>query len=346
MSNVLDSDYVLGGNSMSFFKELKEDIVQSVNELSDSIEDTVADPANKPAGGADSTKDKKLETEVQNEINSILEGGSLLDGLSVPEADAGNNTGKELSEKDKGKNAGKGTNSGGKKDSDKGKNSGKDKNSGSKKESEKEKAPKEEKTTEAVETEAAKSPEATLSPETEKEIKKDIVMDQEEKAVDTLKEMNEMEDMNMDSTEETTVITKGTTINGGIKSDTSLLVKGVIEGDVDCMGKLTITGRVAGNSTAAEIYVNTPKLEGNLESRGSVKIDVGTVVIGNVSGASVVVAGAVKGDIEVNGPIIVDSTAVVKGNIIGKSVQINSGAVIDGFCSLKYADVDLDSFFE
>lgn len=359
MSNVLDGDYVLGGNSMSFFKELKEDIVQSVNELSDSIEDTVADPANKPAGGADSTKDKKLETEVQNEINSILEGGSLLDGIPMPEADAGDNAGKELSEKDKGKNAGKGTNSGGKKDSDKGKNSGKDKNSGNKKESEKEKAPKEEKTTEEMEpSKTALSPDATkssemtlsaemtLSSETEKEIKKDIVMDQEEKAVDTLKEMNEMEDMNMDSTEETTVITKGTTINGGIKSDTSLLVKGVIEGDVDCMGKLTITGRVAGNSTAAEIYVNTPKLEGNLESRGSVKIDVGTVVIGNVSGASVVVAGAVKGDIEVNGPIIVDSTAVVKGNIIGKSVQINSGAVIDGFCSLKYADVDLDSFFE
>ena len=57
-------------------------------------------------------------------------------------------------------------------------------------------------------------------------------------------------------------------------------------------------------------------------------------------------AGAVKGDIDVNGPIIVDSTAVVQGNIIGKSIQINSGAVVDGMCSLKYADVDLDLFFE
>lgn len=149
-----------------------------------------------------------------------------------------------------------------------------------------------------------------------------------------------------DAAQEVTVITKGTTINGGIKSDTSLVVKGTIEGDVECEGKLTITGKVAGNTIASEIYVNTPRLEGDINSRGIVKIDVGTVVIGSISCTSVLVAGAVKGNIEVNGPVIVDSTAVVKGDIKAKSIQINSGAVIDGHCSLAYADVDLDSFFE
>ena len=149
-----------------------------------------------------------------------------------------------------------------------------------------------------------------------------------------------------DDAQEVTVITKGTTINGGIKSDTSLVVKGTIEGDVECEGKLTITGKVAGNTIASEIYVNTPRLEGDINSRGIVKIDVGTVVIGSISCTSVLVAGAVKGNIEVNGPVIVDSTAVVQGDIKAKSIQINSGAVIDGHCSLAYADVDLDSFFE
>lgn len=149
-----------------------------------------------------------------------------------------------------------------------------------------------------------------------------------------------------DDAQEVTVITKGTTINGGIKSDTSLVVKGTIEGDVECEGKLTITGKVAGNTIASEIYVNTPRLEGDINSRGIVKIDVGTVVIGSISCTSVLVAGAVKGNIEVNGPVIVDSTAVVKGDIKAKSIQINSGAVVDGHCSLAYADVDLDSFFE
>ena len=70
------------------------------------------------------------------------------------------------------------------------------------------------------------------------------------------------------------------------------------------------------------------------------------LLLGNINCTSVVIAGAVKGDVEVNGPVVIDSTAVVKGNINAKSLQINSGAVVDGHCSLKYADVDLDSFFE
>lgn len=168
------------------------------------------------------------------------------------------------------------------------------------------------------------------------------LMDQAEEMVEEMPAERE-EEM---SSEEITVITQGTTISGSIKSDTSLLVKGTIEGDVECQGKLTIVGRVAGNTIAKEIYVNTPRLEGDISSRGIVKIDVGTVVIGNVNCTSVVVAGAVKGNIDVNGPVIIDSTAVVKGDIRAKSVQVNSGAVIEGSYSLAYADVDLDAFFE
>ena len=171
-------------------------------------------------------------------------------------------------------------------------------------------------------------------------------LSEEEIDMDTLNEEVVMPEAEEDNAQEVTVITKGTTINGGIKSDTSLVVKGTIEGDVECQGKLTITGRVAGNTIASEIYVNTPRLEGDINSKGIVKIDVGTVVIGNISCTSVLVSGAVKGNIEVNGPVIVDSTAVVKGDIKAKSIQINSGAVIDGHCSLQFADVDLDSFFE
>lgn len=176
--------------------------------------------------------------------------------------------------------------------------------------------------------------------EKKEEILEETVAQTEDVVVDTMAEPEE------DDVPEVTVITKGTIITGGIKSDTSLVVKGTIEGDVECLGKLTITGKVAGNTIASEIYVNTPRLEGDINSKGIVKIDVGTVVIGNVNCTSVLVAGAVKGNIEVNGPVIIDSTAVVKGNVSAKSIQINSGAVIDGHCSLQFADVDLESFFE
>ena len=57
------------------------------------------------------------------------------------------------------------------------------------------------------------------------------------------------------------------------------------------------------------------------------------------------IAGAVKGDIDVQGPVVVDTSAVIMGNIKSRSVQINNGAVIEGFCSQCYSDVDVESLF-
>ncbi len=283
---------------MSFFKELKEDIVQSINEPSDTLEEKAT------------VLDETLETEVQKEIDSILEDGILndmsmaeenMEDISEPEGSSESDFSAEVQEE-----------------------------------------------TEEELTDISEPEEETQEEGLQENFYFGEVDDQEENETMNMSQeednMSDFEETVEDNSEETTVITKGTTINGGIKSDTSLVVKGVIEGDVECQGKLTITGHVAGNSTASEIYVNTPRLEGSLNSHGSVKIDVSTVVIGSITSASVVVAGAVKGDIDVNGPVIIDSTAVVKGSVFAKSIQINSGAVIDGNCSLKYADVDLDTF--
>lgn len=143
-----------------------------------------------------------------------------------------------------------------------------------------------------------------------------------------------------------TVITKGTTINGSIISDCSLDVMGTINGDIECLGKLTISGKVTGNSLASEVVVNTERLEGSVVSEGNVKVGLGTVIIGDITAASAVFAGAVKGEIDVKGPVVLDSTAIIKGNIKAKSIQMANGAVMDGFCSLSYADLKIDDIFE
>lgn len=297
---------------MSFFKDLKEDIAQSVNELTESLDENLA---------VDDEKTK--ETVTMSELTTDFPPEEPAE--EVPELVVENN---ETEENEIAAAA-----------------------------------EPEEVTEEPVDLLAEEPVESLVEEPVEEAAEEEELVDEPEEIGDTIENyeeeqvMNEevMEETSVDNTpveeveddaQEVTVITKGTTINGGIKSDTSLVVKGTIEGDVECEGKLTITGKVAGNTIASEIYVNTPRLEGDINSRGIVKIDVGTVVIGSISCTSVLVAGAVKGNIEVNGPVIVDSTAVVQGDIKAKSIQINSGAVIDGHCSLAYADVDLDSFFE
>lgn len=144
----------------------------------------------------------------------------------------------------------------------------------------------------------------------------------------------------------TTVITRGTTINGSIISDCSLDVMGTINGDIECIGKLSISGNVVGNSIASEVFVNTKRLEGGIDSEGSVKVALGTVIVGDIKAGSAVIAGAVKGELDVAGPVVLDSTAIIKGNVKAKSVQMNNGAILEGFCSLTYSDVNIDDVFE
>lgn len=147
-------------------------------------------------------------------------------------------------------------------------------------------------------------------------------------------------------TDETSVITAGTTLTGDIASDGSVDIQGTINGNVTCNGKLVVTGTINGNSAASEFFADVAKVEGEVVSSGTVKIGAGSVIVGNISAASAVIAGAVKGDIDVQGPVVVDTSAVIMGNIKSRSVQINNGAVIEGFCSQSYADVDVQGLFE
>lgn len=301
---------------MSFFKDLKEDIAQSVNELTETLDENLS-VDEKPEKEQDVLEKKEeepvVETAPQEEeapiVDLDVEGAVQPEELEPKEW--------MISEQESGFV---------------------------------------EPQPELAEVELAEPEEELAEPEAvieEIEPEEEQIVNEEkneemlDEVVDSYVEpLTEQETEEESGSDEVTVITKGTVISGGIKTDTSLVVKGTIEGDVECQGKLTITGKVSGNTIASEIYINTPRLEGDINSKGIVKIDVGTVVIGNVNCCSVLVAGAVKGDIEVNGPVIIDSTAVVKGDIKAKSIQINSGAVVDGHCSLQFADVDLDSFFE
>lgn len=162
----------------------------------------------------------------------------------------------------------------------------------------------------------------------------------EEKKMDT-----PMMNNNAVISDETSVFTAGTTITGDIATTGSVELQGVVKGNVSCNGKLVVTGTIIGNSSSSEFFADVAKVEGEVVSTGTVKVGAGSVIIGNITATSAVIAGAVKGDIDVQGPVVVDTSAVIMGNIKSRSVQINNGAVIEGFCSQAYADVNISDLF-
>ncbi len=162
--------------------------------------------------------------------------------------------------------------------------------------------------------------------------------------VSTPEEKPQTENKN-EITDEVSVITAGTRIKGNMETTGSFEIEGTIEGDIQCNGKLTVIGTVIGNSSSSEFFADAAHVEGEVISSGTVKVGLGSVIIGNITATSAVIAGAVKGDIDVQGPVVVDTSAVIMGNIKSRSVQINNGAVIEGFCSQCYSDVDVESLF-
>lgn len=214
---------------------------------------------------------------------------------------------------------------------------------------------------EKVQEDSEKMKSEEVIPENQNEIKVEFVTadEPENKEETVVSEENVMEAESVDNTEsmasessmsseisdEVTIITEGTSLKGDLESTGSFELRGRLEGNVRCNGKMTITGALKGNAQASEFFADSAKVEGEVNTSGTVKIGLGSVVVGNISATSAVIAGAIKGDIDVQGPVVVDTSAVVMGNIKSRSVQINNGAVIEGFCSQCYAEVDMDSFF-
>ena len=150
-----------------------------------------------------------------------------------------------------------------------------------------------------------------------------------------------------DDQEDMMIVTEGTMITGSIATDRSLLVLGTVNGDINCEGKLTISGTVTGNSFATDVFINDQRTEGNITCTGIVKIGQGSVIIGDITAGAAAIAGAVKGNLDVKGPVILDSTAVIKGNIKAKSVQLINGAGLEGFCSLEeYSNSHMAQIFK
>lgn len=192
----------------------------------------------------------------------------------------------------------------------------------------------------AAESDMPAMPDISINEEEE------IAEPQQEKEREDEKMEMEMDVQAKEVSDETAVVTEGMSITGDITSGGSLELIGTVMGNIDILGKLNITGAIQGNSKAAEIYAEGARINGEINSAGSVKIGQSSVVIGNINATSAVIAGAVKGDIDVHGPVVLDTSAIVMGNIKSKSVQINNGAVIEGMCSQCYADVNPTSFFE
>ena len=200
-----------------------------------------------------------------------------------------------------------------------------------------------EESTETVEVEETSKIQIELSPE---EVSIEEEVEAFNKNAEISESINVYENVNEEYNDSLTLISSSTGIIGSIESQGSVEIDGTVEGDVKAGGELIVTGTVIGNVEGLILSLNGGKIRGNVKAYNGIYLSDDAVLIGDIESNEAEIGGAVKGKIDVNGPVVLKTGAKVLGDIDCKSVQIQSGAVIEGKCSQKYADVSPSAFFE
>lgn len=137
-------------------------------------------------------------------------------------------------------------------------------------------------------------------------------------------------------TEETTVISRNTRINGDISSFANVNVDGSVQGDIKLTKNIAVSGKVVGNIECNNAVMTGAEMQGSISSKGQVQIDHDSVLLGDVDTQYLDLNGRIKGNVDVGGKAEFKSDAVIVGNITASTISVIDGAVIKGFVNTTF----------
>ena len=82
------------------------------------------------------------------------------------------------------------------------------------------------------------------------------------------------------------------------------------------------------------------KINGDIETKGPVRVAQNAVVDGNISGSDIRVGGTVLGNIYSNGQVVLGKQCILKCDIVYKKLLIEDGAQFEGKCDIAIGEDD------
>jgi cytoskeletal protein CcmA (bactofilin family) len=137
-------------------------------------------------------------------------------------------------------------------------------------------------------------------------------------------------------TDELTIISRNTVIDGNIRSFANMNIEGDVKGDVETTKNVDLNGKVVGNLTCNNAEMHISQVQGNIHMKGSVEMDRDTLLIGDLVSSYARLNGKIKGNIEINGKAELREDAVVFGDISASTLTVEDGAIIQGFVSTTF----------
>ena len=146
-------------------------------------------------------------------------------------------------------------------------------------------------------------------------------------------------------TEETTIISRNTVIDGNIRSFANLSVDGSVKGDVRITKNIAISGKVVGDVECNNSTMTGASMQGNIISKGQVQVDRDSLMLGDISTQYLDLNGKLKGNIEVGGKAEFKTDAIVLGNITASTITVLDGATIQGYVTTTFLQESSSNIF-
>jgi len=126
------------------------------------------------------------------------------------------------------------------------------------------------------------------------------------------------------------LISQDTYIDGNIITEGHIEVRGSVKGDIRAKGNVSVTGAIKGDIEGDKIGLYSCKIRGDLHAGTGIVEDAGSVIIGDVDTANIIMDGKLKGDIRADNVVVLRNNAYYLGNVVAGSIAIENGAVISG----------------
>ncbi len=137
-------------------------------------------------------------------------------------------------------------------------------------------------------------------------------------------------------TDEVTVISKNTIIDGNVRSLANMQVDGNIKGNVETTRDIDMTGKVVGDITCNNANMNSAAMQGNLTIKGKMRMDRDTILIGDLTSNYADVNGRIRGKLEIAGKAELKRDAIVFGDINASTIAVTDGAIIQGYVNTTF----------
>lgn len=136
--------------------------------------------------------------------------------------------------------------------------------------------------------------------------------------------------------DETTIISRNTVVEGNIRSFANVNVEGSIKGDLLITKDAHVSGKLVGNLECNNAAMIGSQMQGNVLSKGQVKFNKDSLILGNINASYLDMNGKVKGDIDINGKAEFKSDSYILGDITVASLTVHDGATINGHVNTTF----------